>query len=379
MNKQIVISLFGLIAGSALGLYLFYFQTTPQQPTKAAPKQVIGFLPYWLLDKAQTNYNGDITTLTYFALTVGADGHIVKLANPQQEEPGWHALNAGKLNPFFASAHKNNIKLSLAIESGNAQAINHMINNPVQSAKNLITDTLPFMKKYHFNDLNLDIEDYAYAPQIERTHFTQFIKTIKQQMQNKNLGTLTIDTIPNDSFTPNLINIEAIAPYVDNIIVMAYDYHSPSSFVTGANAPQSGAGVDATYDVTTTIEETMQQAPAGKIILGIPLYGYAWETLSTAIHSAVIPGTGELASNNRMQTLLSVCATCSVFFDNEAQEAYVSYKDQASGTYHQIFFPTQQSVQSKVTFAKKEQLGGIGLWALGYEGQDMLDPLSNYK
>ncbi len=102
---------------------------------------------------------------------------------------------------------------------------------------------------------------------------------------------------------------------------MAYDYHSPSSLVTGAIAPQTGAGIDATYDVTTTIEKTLQLVPSGKVILGVPLYGYEWETLSNAIHSAVFQETGETASNSRMQSFLASCATCSVFFDNEAQEA----------------------------------------------------------
>jgi len=379
MTKKLSIVAIGFIAGIALGVFLLYFKANPPQHIKAAPRQIIGFLPYWLLNKAKTNYAGDITTLTYFALTVGPDGHIVKLASPQQEEPGWYALNSGKLNPFFANARENNIKLSLAIESGDAQAINKMVDKPVQSANNLIADSLPLMKKYHFQDLNLDIEDYAYASQKEQTNFTQFIKTIKQQLRNKKLGALTIEINPNDAITLNLINIKAIAPYVDNIVVMAYDYHSPSSLVTGAIAPQTGAGIDASYDVTTTIEKTLQLAPSGKVILGVPLYGYEWETLSNAIHSAVIPGTAETASNSRMQSFLSSCATCNVFFDNEAQEAYVTYKDQTSGAYHQIFFPTQQSVQSKIALAKKEQLGGIGLWALGYEGSDMLTPLSRYK
>ncbi len=94
-------------------------------------------------------------------------------------------LEFRKTKSFLYKCERNNIKLSLVVESGDSQAINKMVNKPIQSANNLITDSLPLMKKYHFQDLNLDIEDYAYASEAKQTSFTQFIKTIKQQLRIK--------------------------------------------------------------------------------------------------------------------------------------------------------------------------------------------------
>jgi spore germination protein YaaH len=65
----------------------------------------------------------------------------------------------------------------------------------------------------------------------------------------------------------------------DNIVLMAYDYHSTSSFVTGPVAPLSGAGIMSEYDVTAAVEKTLDLIPPQKLVLGIPLYGYEWETL----------------------------------------------------------------------------------------------------
>jgi len=79
-----------------------------------------------------------------------------------------------------------------------------------------------------------------------------------------------------------------------------------------------------------------------------------------------------------MEDFITSCTTCSVSFDNEAQEKFVTYKGQATQTFYQIFFPNQQSVQAKVTYANQKQLGGVALWALGYESKSMLAPLSNY-
>lgn len=380
MLKKIFIALIGLILGVLIGIYFVYFQNIlPLNIKTKESNQVIGFLPYWLLDKASINYSSEITMLTYFALNVDGNGHIVKLSNPQQEEPGWYALSSGRLDPFFANARKNNVKLSLLISSGDASAINQLVSKPEQHADNLINDVTPLMKEYHFSDLNLDIEDTSTASASAQANFTQFVADVKQQLDKKQLGTLTLEISPTDPIIPNLINIAAVSRYADNIVLMAYDYHSSVSYVTGPVAPLNGAGTDLEYDVTTAVEKTMQMAPPGKIILGMPLYGYEWETLSTALHSAIIPGTGVTASDNRMESFLPTCATCSAFLDNESQEEFVVYQDQTSGDYHQIFFPTEQSVASTINLAKQKQLGGVALWALGYEGSGMLTPLTSYK
>lgn len=379
MIKAVVISVLGLAAGITFGIFIIaHLDEIPLQSVKPH-RQVIGFLPYWLLDRAKTNYSEDLTTLTYFALNVDGNGNIVKLTNPQQEDPGWYALDSGKLDPFFTSAKKNNIKLSLLISSGNANAINQLMQKPQQHANTLVKEVTPIMKRFGFSDLNLDIEYTSHASASAQMHFTQFVQTIDQELTQQHLGTLTVEISPTDAIQSNLINLQAVMPSVNTIVLMAYDYHSTASFVTGPVAPLSGAGVDLEYDVTTAVEKALQAIPPDELVLGMPLYGYEWETLNTAVRSAIIPGSGDIASNDRMESFLPQCTTCSAFFDNESQEMYVVYRDPNTGTYHQIYFPDQQSVTSEINLANKKDLGGVALWALGYEGDTMLTPLSAYK
>jgi spore germination protein len=379
MAKTFILSLIGLIIGITAGIYVInHVNEIPLKALKPQ-RQVIGFLPYWLLDRAKTNYSQEITTLTYFALNVDGNGDIVKLTNPQQEEPGWYALESGKFDPFLNSAKKNNVKLSLLISSGDANAIDQLMEKPRQHADTLIKDVTPIMKQYGFSDLNLDIEYTAHASTAAQMHFTQFVQTVDQQMNKQQLGTLTVEISPTDAIQANLINLQAVTPYVNSVVLMAYDYHSTASYVTGPVAPLSGAGANLEYDVTTAVEKALQQIPPDKLILGMPLYGYEWETLTNAIRSAIIPGSGVIASNNRMQSFLTGCATCSAVFDNQSQEMYITYQGQDTGTYHQIYFPDGQSVSAKINLANKENLAGVALWALGYEGNAMLEPLSAYK
>jgi spore germination protein YaaH len=381
MLKKVIISLLGLIAGILIGLVAInFYSPNPLHVKKVVPKQIIGFLPYWQLDKTNSNTIGKLTTLTYFGLSVNGDGHIVKLTNNDtQEEPGWYQLHSDKLTSYFATARKNNVKLSLLISSGDGNAINHMVSKPDLHAETLVKEITPLMKKYHFTDLNLDIEDTTHASSAAQKNFTEFVKTVKRQLDTQKLGTLTVEISPTDVINYNLINVAAITPYADTIILMAYDYHSPDSIVTGPVAPLGGAGIDSEYDVATAVERSLQSVPPEKLLLGMPLYGYEWETLNSAVRSAIIPGSGVLASNNRIETSLANCSSCNAFYENESQEEFIVYRDKTSGTYHQISVPGQQSLTAKITYANKKLLGGVALWALGYESQSMLTPLANYK
>src|SRR5258708_27785521 len=166
--KQILLIFFGLISGILAGLVILSgversLSVPVSVPTAKPKKEVLGFLPYWLLDKAKPNYSGFITTLDYFSLTLDTDGTILKSTNPVELEPGYAALTGGKLDPFFDIARQDNIKLSLTVFDGDQDSINQLISDPITHADNLIADISPIMSKYAFSDLNLDIESVAYA------------------------------------------------------------------------------------------------------------------------------------------------------------------------------------------------------------------------
>src|SRR5260221_5510811 len=148
MIKSLLFSIIGLILGIFGGLLLTHVILSERSesnislsaPAPQAKKEVLGFLPYWLLDKAKPNYAGFITTLDYFSLTIDKDGTILKSTNPVELEPGYAALTGGKLDPFFNIASRGNIKLSLTVFDGDQDSINQLISDPIIHAHNLIAD-----------------------------------------------------------------------------------------------------------------------------------------------------------------------------------------------------------------------------------------------
>ena len=382
MRKSILLGASGLIAGLIVGYLIFVFRPSSNMSgvLPIQSNEIIGFLPYWLLPETKNkDYSPYITDLTYFDLTLDNTGSVQKLVNADEEEPGWHALHSGSLDAYFKQARKKGIELSLLVFSGDPDTIEQMVSTPQKSANAMMHDVAPLMRQYGFSDLNLDIEDVATATGSAEQNFTAFVRQTKKLLIEKKLGTLTVDISPDNLIHKRLIDSQAVGEIADRVVIMGYDYHYIGSYVTGAVAPLSGAGIDAEYDIETAMTKALAVIPARKVILGAPLYGYSWETLTNTPKAAVIPGTGLTVSDAHAEQFLANCATCSAKLDAEAEEAYVIYKDQGTGTYHEMFFPNARSMEAKVEYARQTHLGGMAVWALGYEGQTILNPLRAYK
>lgn len=328
--------------------------------------EIVGFLPYWLIPKATKDYSKYITTLTYFGLSLNGDGTIKKLNNPGEEEPGWTALKAHKFPAY-------NAKQSLLVISGDDEVIGSIVNDPVTSANNLVSEVSPIMKDQGFTDLNLDIESFLDASPAAQANFTTFVKTVKNGMHT----TVTLDLIPIALVKEKLYDARALGQIVDRIVLMTYDFHYTGSFTAGANAPIGGAGTTLEYDTETAVKEALKVMPANKILLGIPLYGYEWETIQNASESATIPGGASVASSARVEEVLSQCASCSAVTDPVAKEPYVIFPK--NDYFNEIYFENADSMKTKIAMAQKYRLAGVALWALGYEDSTMLAPFTDYK
>jgi spore germination protein YaaH len=237
------------------------------------------------------------------------------------------------------------------------------------------------MKKYGFTDLNIDIESFKTPDAKKVQQFTTFVQVIKDGLQRQNLGTVTVDIPPVAFIKTNVINAVEVGKIADYMLVMAYDYHTVLSSNTGSIAPLQSAGKTGEYDVAMAIDIAKKEINPQKIIFGIPLYGYEWDSLSSTPRAATIPDTGQTASNRRiMSVFASSCATCIITEDTLAQEKDFIYQDKKGDPYfHQAFLLDAKALEKRIEFVKQNNLAGVALWALGYEGDKLLKPLSSYK
>lgn len=376
--------LFAICILIAIGFGLCYFalQFIPNQKTKTSTQepvsisnQVIGFLPYWLIDKVDPDHYKYLTTLAYFGLTINADGTIQQYVNPGESEPGYLALESGKYKP------PDNLHTSLVVFNGQPETINELISDPIAHATALVKQVEPIMDKYGFSDLNIDIENVMPASASAQLNFTTFIREVRSRLVTAKSPnrTITIDASPTDLIQSRMIDLAKVEPYVDYVVLMTYDYHYSGSYVTGPIAPVGGAGTISEFDVETGVQKALEVLPASKVILGVPLYGYEWETITDNPRSAIIPGSGIVASNKRVEELLAQCASCSAQLERQSDESYVIYKDSNTNVFHQIFYPDRSATEAKVKLANQYGIAGLALWAMGYEGDSILLPLAKYR
>ena len=236
------------------------------------------------------------------------------------------------------------------------------------------------MRQYGCTDLSIDIGSVIpEASSSARSNFTVFMRELRRIVDENKLGTITIDVSPTDLIRQRLINLEEVAPLVDSVVLMTYDYNYTGSAVTGPVAPVGGAGIEAEFDIETGIQKALEFIPKTKVVLGVPLYGYEWESTGNVPRTAVMPGSGLVISNRRIEQFLKECASCSAQLDAYGKESYLIYLNQATGMYHHVFFPDRQAMQEKINVANRYGLGGLALWALGYDGDTIMEPLRQYR
>lgn len=383
--KYAFIFLLGIGVGWLLFLILPYIPLSVNSPILSAvginKPRIVAFLPYYLASRATNYYDSEITTLTYFSLTINNDGHVVKSDGAQQEDPGWYDLQTSAWQKRFQDAQNNHITLSLAVSQSDEASIEALMSDPTKHAQNLLGGVIPVMKQYGFSDLNIDIESFKDVNAAKQKQFFVFLTTLKEGLAQQHMGTLTVDIAPIAFVKEYLTNPIQVGEAADYVFVMAYDYNTVVSPNTGPIAPIGGVGKEREYDVSTTIAIANKEINPQKIIFGLPLYGYEWDSLSNMPGAATIPDTGETESNRRMMaTFVASCKTCRIISDPLAQESDYISQDKAGDPYfNQAFLFNTNDFGKRITFAQQNNLAGVGLWALGYEGNTLLDPLTSYK
>jgi hypothetical protein len=159
--------------------------------------------------------------------------------------------------------------------------------------------------------------------------------------------------------------VARLAPLVDQLFIMAYDYRTARSTSAGPVAP-----LDARWlSVRSDLARFLRHAPPGKIILGMPAYGYDWPVESRAPRAAVrtdgLPGGGAFAvTYSAIYRFLAKHPTLPVGYDSTADAPYFTYHDHSAGTYRQVWFEDARSLGRKMDLALTSRLAGVGLWAL---------------
>jgi spore germination protein YaaH len=339
----------------------FRFKSEP--PAPKGNKVIYGFLPYW--NTTKVTLQPELTHLSYFGLTIAADGSIVTRADSTSAEPGYNRLGSDALLDLTASS---SAKYEIVFAQFDPEIITSFLSSPKAHQKFLDSiDSL--LLAYPVSGINIDIEYAGTVNDPLRARFVEFMALLRSHLNEKYSGvTLSIDMFASAAGRYTIWDVEALAPHVDYIIVMAYDFHRRSSVVAGPVAPLFGGKELWDSDISQYLQDYLAVVPSHKILLGVPFYGYEWQTTTRDSQAHTFPDTGSTASFDRVQELLKKKTQLSVqeHWNEAALSPYLSYKEK--GEIFVVYYENSRSISYKLDYVNQLDLGGIAIWALGYEG-----------
>lgn len=390
MLRKISLFFLGIaVLFSALTAYVVWKSTLPlvspialietiigSSPAIRSKKVIYGFFPYWNTKFANELYIQQLTHFAYFAVDLNPDGTINKINSSKEQEPGWNKLSSKPVEKLLYQSKLLGQKTVLTITAMDTDLIDSIASDNSHS-QTAINSIMTVYRDFSFDDINVDFEYVGEPSKATRDGFTNFVKKLKTACRATNSRcSIDVDIFADSGAKYRLWDLKALADTVDKFIVMAYDYYRKSSPQAGPVAPITGkCDSNATsknipcleMDIVTHLSLITKIIPSEKIILGIPFYGYQWQTASRDFLANTYPRTGSLATYQRIQTIFSdpQISSVSANWSESTLSPYLSFEED-SNTY-QVYFENAQSLEQKVKLVRSANLGGIAIWALGYE------------
>ncbi|XP_055966714.1 chitinase-3-like protein 1 [Sorex fumeus] len=290
-------------------------------------------------------------------------------------------------------ARNPNLKTLLSVGgwgSRRRQRFYQVVSTP-ESRRAFISSVPPFLRTHGFDGLEIS---WVGPQRRDKQPLATLIKEMKEEFSREagpepsrqplllsaalSAGRVAIDTG---------YNVAQMAPNLDFISLLTYDFHGSWESVTGHHSPLFRGQKDSRSDRFSNADYALSYmvrrgAPASKLLMGIPSFGRTF-TLSSALTDvgAPVSGPGEPGRFTKDPGMLAYYEICDFL-----QGATVHRLDQqvpyATKGNQWVGYDDQESVRKKVQYLKNKQLGGAAVWALDLDdfgghfcGQNVRFPL----
>ncbi len=311
--------------------------------------EVFGYAPYWTLPQSSGFDVQDLTTLAYFSVDANGDGSL------DESGSGWNGYESQDLVDLVNRAHATGDRVVLTVTCFSQAALDQITSDP-SAAGRLSAALISAVSAKALDGVNFDFEGEGSA---DRAGLTALITHVSAALHATNphwqVSMATYASAAGDS--GSFYDVAALAPAVDAFFVMAYDMNDPTQ--PSPTAPLlAGNG----YTDLRALQEFTAVVPAQKIILGVPFYGYDWPTTDG---SSTAQATG---GETPLSDAVIAASGHPTYWDPVTQTAWTSYLD---GTqWHETYFDDPTSLALKAELAGLFHIAGVGIWALGMDGND---------
>lgn len=302
-------------------------------------RTVFGYLPYW---ESSANIQWDaLTHIAAFSVEVNANGTL-------GNDHGW---------PWTAlvnTAHANGVKVVLSATLFNTTDLLTLMTTPAYKQA-FFENMKNKMLEGTTDGINMDFEGGGSW----QAHAPAFMAELTAYMHAEVPGSEV--TFAGPAVNWSNMNMPALAAGCDGIFIMGYAFAGSWSSNSGPNAPLTGGSINITDTVLDEYGAVTQATPE-KLILGLPYYGGHWTTTTSAARAPVVAWQGSTRFFNDQPN----SQTYGRLWDATSQTPWYRWHD--GSNWHQVWYDDAESLGIKYDLAEDNDLQGVGMWALNYDG-----------
>jgi len=315
-----------------------------QRSSCSLNKVVYGWNPYWA-GTTYLNYQWNLLShLCHFSYEVNATtGNASSTHN-------WATDDA------VDSALANGVKVDLCVTLFSNHAT--FLGNST-AKQTLITNLISLVQTRGANGVNIDFEG---LPSTQSANFTSFMIDLCTQMHAAIPGSQVSICLYSVDWS-NVFDETSLNPYVDMFLIMGYDYYYGGSATAGPNDPLYNFITSYNYTLTKTITYYLNNGiTPSKLILGLPYYGKQWATTDNSVGSATT-ATGTSPFYNVVRN------NANGYYTNKLWNAtsFTPYYAFQNSGWYQCWIDDAYSLGKRFDMVNQRGIGGIGIWALGYD------------
>ena len=361
------------LAAACMAALLLGTPTGAEQRTYQAGGEVVGYYAGWA---AYQGYTPDqlpaehLTQINYAFARIDPDTLTIALENPAHDKKNLAALR---------KLRQQNGHLKLLISVGGWSDSQYFSDAAATAARReaFAASCVDFVVAQGLDGVDLDWEypvsggapGTIHRP-ADKQNFTLLLRELRQQLdrQGRRDGKDYSLTIAGAAGSWYLNQIEAVkvADIVDHIFLMGYDLHGPWDTSADFNAPlytPSGASPQGRSSIADSVRAYLDKGiPGSKIVLGMPLYGYAYQGVSSQNNG--LYSTYTSAKSVSYRTLKKNYLSNDAYRRLRHGEAQVPY---LYGSRTFISYDDAESLAAKAALARSRDLGGIGFWELSQD------------
>lgn len=310
--------------------------------------EVFGFAPYWTLTQSTGFDVTGLTTIAYFSIGVNPNGTLAESGS------GWNGYQSQDLANLVTRAHAAGVRVVLTVNCFDQNALNQLTSSPT-APTTLSAALLQAVEAKNLDGVNLDFEGEGSGDQVG---LTNLVTKVSNALHGANPHyQVTMDTYASSAGDPNgFYDIPALASVVDGFFVMAYQLNLQGSATAASPLTSSMFS-----DLTTAQQYAAAVAP-GKVIMGLPYYGYNWPTNNGTMAAQATGGATPVTYGQ------ITAAGYPTYWDPVTDTAWTSY--QVGGQWYEDYYEDPQSLYMATQLSQSFGLAGVGIWALGMDGNN---------